>query len=77
MKYQPWPLVGSILHSLVNPVQPLKPTLVPARHGLRRALMRELRARQDLGSKSEPTRGGRGKQGQERGAKMTAQQAYQ
>jgi hypothetical protein len=41
---------------MVNPLQPLEPTLVLARNGLWRTFMRELRARHDVGGKSEPAR---------------------
>src|SRR5215469_2058058 len=59
--------VQSIVHRVVNPLQPLEPAPVAARYGWWRTFLRELRARQNLGGKSELTRGARGKQGQQRG----------
>jgi hypothetical protein len=64
--------MGSIFQGLVNPLQPFEPARVATRYGLRRTFVRELRARQDVGT-SEPTGGGHGEQGQQRGARMTAQ----
>jgi hypothetical protein len=48
---------------LVNPLQPLEPTPVAARDGLRRTFVRELRAGEDVGGKSDLARCGRGEKG--------------
>ena len=45
---------ASSCESRVNPLQPLESTPVAARYGLRRTFVRELRAGEGIGGKSEP-----------------------